>query len=169
MTSKSKSKNLSTSVESDDHEQAGRKPLLVILDSHGIIFRSYYALRDVITVRRTGEPVAAVYGYANSLLTVFDELKPTHVIAAWDASSETFRKAVDERYKANRPPTPEDLIPQFDRIREILDAFHIPLVERDGYEADDVLGTFARQAVDQGIETVTVSYTHLTLPTIYSE
>ncbi len=157
MTSKSKSKNRSNSLESDDREQADRKPLLVILDSHGIIFRSYYALRDVITVRRTGEAVAAVYGYANSLLTVFDELKPTHVIAAWDASSETFRKAVDERYKANRPPTPEDLIPQFDRIREILEAFHIPLVERDGYEADDVLGTFARQAVEQGIETVIVT------------
>ena len=76
-----------------------RKPLLVILDSHGIIFRSFYALRDILTVRRTGEPVAAVFGYANSLLTVFNELEPTHVIAAWDASSETFRKELDERAK----------------------------------------------------------------------
>ncbi len=134
-----------------------RKPLLVILDSHGIIFRSYYALRDVLTVRRTGEPVAAVFGYANSLLTVFTELQPTHVIAAWDASSETFRKGVDDRYKATRRPTPDDLVPQFDRVRDILDAFHIPLVERAGYEADDILGTFARQAAAQGIETVIVT------------
>jgi DNA polymerase-1 len=129
----------------------------VILDSHGIIFRSYYALRDVLTVRRTGEPVAAVFGYANSLLTVFTELQPTHVIAAWDASSETFRKEKDARYKATRRPTPEDLIPQFDRVRELLDAFHIPLVERAGYEADDVLGTFARQAAARGIETIIVT------------
>jgi len=130
---------------------------LVILDSHGIIFRSYYALKDVLTVRRTGEPVAAVFGYANSLLTVFDELKPTHVIAAWDASSETFRKDMDERYKAQREPTPDDLIPQFDRVRQLLEAFHIPLVERPGYEADDILGTFAKQASERGIETIIVT------------
>jgi len=138
-------------------EEVERKPLLVILDSHGIIFRSYYALRDVLTVRRTGEPVAAVFGYANSLLTVFNDLQPTHVIAAWDASSETFRKQTDERYKANREPTPEELVPQFDRVRELLDAFHIPLVERPGYEADDILGTFARQAAAQGIDTIIVT------------
>ncbi|PKB56599.1 MAG: DNA polymerase I [SAR202 cluster bacterium Casp-Chloro-G1] len=128
-----------------------------MLDSHGIIFRSYYALRDVLTVRRTGEPVAAVFGYANSLLTVFNDLQPTHVIAAWDASSETFRKQTDERYKANREATPEELVPQFDRVRELLDAFHIPLVERPGYEADDILGTFARQAAAQGIDTIIVT------------
>jgi len=138
-------------------EEVARKPLLVILDSHGIIFRSYYALRDVLTVRRTGEPVAAVFGYANSLLTVFNDLQPTHVIAAWDASSETFRKQTDERYKANREATPEELVPQFDRVRELLDAFHIPLVERPGYEADDILGTFARQAAAQGIDTIIVT------------
>ena len=153
----------STAQQSSDaaadpgEESTERKPLLVILDSHGIIFRSYYALRDVLTVRRTGEPVAAVFGYANSLLTVFNELKPTHVIAAWDASSATFRKDVDDRYKATRRPTPDDLLPQFDRVRDILDAFHIPLVERPGYEADDILGTFARQAADQGIDTVIVT------------
>ena len=151
------SKQTSTPDSPADGAEAGRKPRLVILDSHGIIFRSYYALRDVLTVRRTGEPVAAVFGYANSLLTVFNELQPTHVIAAWDASSETFRKQVDDRYKAHRPPTPEDLVPQFDRVRELLDAFHIPLVERAGFEADDILGTFAKQATEQGIETIIVT------------
>jgi DNA polymerase I len=143
----------STSEPTEDD----RPPRLVILDSHGIIFRSYYALKDVLTVRRTGEPVAAVFGYANSLLTVFSELQPTHVIAAWDASSDTFRKELDDRYKAHRDPTPTDLIPQFDRVRELLAAFQIPLVERPGYEADDVLGTFARQASEQGIETIIVT------------
>lgn len=146
-----------TATDGADSAATERKPLLVILDSHGIIFRSFYALRDVLTVRRTGEPVAAVFGYANSLLTVFNELKPTHVIAAWDASAETFRKQVDENYKATRRATPDELVPQFDRVRELLDAFHIPLVERAGFEADDILGTFARQAADQGIDTVIVT------------
>ncbi|MGE3857557.1 MAG: DNA polymerase I [Dehalococcoidia bacterium] len=138
-------------------EGAAEKPLLVILDSHGIIFRSYFALRDVLTVRRTGEPVAAVFGYANSVLTVFNELKPTYVIAAWDASEQTFRKERDERYKATRAETPDDLIPQFDRVRQLLDAFRIPVVEKMGYEADDVLGTLASQAVDAGLDVVIVT------------
>ena len=145
------------SEQGSEPSSTERKPLLVILDSHGIIFRSFYALRDILTVRRTGEPVAAVFGYANSLLTVFNELQPTHVIAAWDASSETFRKDLDDQYKATRRETPDELVPQFERVRELLDAFHIPLVERAGYEADDILGTFARQAADQGIDTVIVT------------
>jgi len=135
----------------------GDEPLLVILDSHGIIFRSYYALRDVLPPTRTQEPISAVYGYANSLLTVFRELKPTHVIAAWDASEDTFRKVKDERYKAQREATPDDLIPQFNRIRELLAAFRIPLVEKMGYEADDVLGTLAEQAHEQGLPVIIVT------------
>ena len=138
-------------------EPSSETPLLVILDSHGIIFRSYFALRDVLTVRRTGEPVAAVFGYANSILTVFNELHPTHVIAAWDASEDTFRKERDDRYKAQRPPTPDDLVPQFDRVRQLLDAFHIPLIEQRGYEADDVVGTLAQQAAERGVEVVIVT------------
>ncbi|MQC18381.1 MAG: DNA polymerase I [Chloroflexi bacterium] len=133
------------------------QPLLVILDSHGIIFRSYFALRDVLPPTRTQEPISAVYGYANSLLTVFRELKPTHVIAAWDASEDTFRKVKDDRYKAHREATPDDLIPQFDRIRELLAAFRIPLVEKQGYEADDVLGTLAEQAHEQGLPVIIVT------------
>ena len=111
----------------------------------------------MLTVRRTGEPVAAVFGYANSLLTVLNELEPTHIIAAWDASSITFRKELDERYKATRAPTPEDLVPQFDRVRELLDAFRIPLVELAGYEADDILGTLADQAAEAGVEVIIVT------------
>ena len=93
---------------------SGRPDLLVILDSHGIIYRSYFALRDTFasTVRRTGEPVWAVYGYANSLLYVLDELHPTHIIAAWDGPDPTFRHEADADYKATRQPMPDDLKPQ---------------------------------------------------------
>ena len=108
-------------------------------------------------MRRTGEPVAAVFGYANSILTVFNELHPMYVIAAWDASEQTFRKERDPRYKAQRPETPPDLVPQFDRVRQLLDAFRIPVVEKVGYEADDVLGTLAAQAVEAGLDVVIVT------------
>lgn len=136
---------------------AVRSPLLVILDSHGIIFRSYFAMRDTLTIGHSGEPVWAVYGYANSLLAVLNELRPTHVIAAWDASEETFRKQEDERYKAHREPTPADLHSQIDRVRELLEAIAVPRIEALGYEADDVLGTLAAQAVAAGIDTVLVT------------
>ena len=136
-----------------------RPDLLVILDSHGIIYRSYFALRDTFasTLRRTGEPVWAVYGYANSLLYTLDELHPTHVIAAWDGPEPTFRHEADVTYKATREPMPDDLKPQLGRVRELLDAFRIPIVEAPGYEADDVLGTLATQAKAVDVETVLVT------------
>jgi DNA polymerase-1 len=146
-----------TTPDTAQPAEGATKPLLVILDSHGIIFRSYFALRDVLTTRRTGEPVAAVFGYANSLLTVFNEIKPTHVIAAWDAPHRTFREERDVRYKATRPAIPDDLPPQIERVRELLEAFRIPLIEKNGYEADDVVGTLACQAAERGIDTVIVT------------
>ena len=136
-----------------------RPDLLVILDSHGIIYRSYFALRDTfaITLRRTGEPVWAVYGYANSLLYVLDELHPTHIIAAWDGPEPTFRHKADANYKATREPMPDDLRPQVERVRDLLNAFSIPIVEAPGYEADDVLGTLSVQAKTAGVETILVT------------
>ncbi len=132
-------------------------PLLVIFDSHGIIYRSYFALRDVLTVRRTGEAVAAVFGYANSLLHVLEELQPQYVIAAWDAPEPTFRHDADANYKATRLPMPDDLRPQLGRVRQMLDAFRIPIIEAPGYEADDVVGTIAAQAAAEGIEVIVIT------------
>ena len=134
-----------------------RAPLLVILDSHGIIFRSYFALQDTLTTRQGGEPVWAVYGYANSLLYVLRELEPTHVIAAWDAPEPTFRHEADASYKATRAPMPDDLPSQIERVRQLLNAFSIPVVEAGGYEADDVVGTLAGDAVRAGVETIIVT------------
>jgi len=134
-----------------------RKPLLAILDSHGIIFRSYFALRDSLSVRATGEPSWAVYGFANSLLYALNELKPTHVVAAWDGPQRTFRHEADANYKATRRPMPDDLPSQIVRVRSLLDAFRVPVVEVPGYEADDVVGTLARQAHEQGIDVVVLT------------
>ncbi|MEX2080859.1 MAG: DNA polymerase I, partial [Dehalococcoidia bacterium] len=128
---------------------------LVILDSHGILYRAFFALGQSDNPLRTskGEVSFAVYGYAESLLLVLERLKPTHILAAWDSAGKTFRHEASEDYKATRRETPSDLIPQMVRVREMLDAFNIPVFEIPGFEADDVVGTLAKQAADQGIET----------------
>ncbi len=138
---------------------ADRSPLLVVLDSHGIVFRSYFAMRESspLKIQRTGEPVWAVYGYANSLLYVLNELAPTHLVAAWDAPEPTFRHLADENYKATRPSIPDDLPSQIERVRQLLDAFRIPIMEAAGYEADDVAGALAEQASAAGVDTVIVT------------
>ena len=126
---------------------------LVILDGHGIIFRAYFAMREPLVVKHSGEVVSAVYGFANTLLRVVDELHPTHVILTMDTPAPTFRHEADATYKAHRPDMPADLPPQIDRCREVARAFNIPILEADGFEADDVLATLADQAVDADMET----------------
>ena len=133
------------------------KPLLVLLDGHGIIHRAYHAVKGALTVRTTGEVVTAVYGLANTLLSVLQELKPTHIAVALDKGKPTLRIEKDASYKAHRPEMPDDLRVQMDRCRQFIEAFSIPIYELEGYEADDVLGALARQAAEQGIETYIVS------------
>jgi len=133
------------------------KPLLVLIDGHGIIHRAYHAVKVPLTVRSTGEVVTAVYGFANTLLSVFQELKPTHVAVVLDKGKPTLRIAKDATYKAHRPEMPDDLRVQIDRCREFIEAFDIPIYELEHYEADDVLGALVRQAVEQSVETYLVS------------
>jgi DNA polymerase-1 len=131
---------------------------LVILDGHGIIHRAYWGNRDhPLSVRRTGETVTAVFGFANTLLSVLKSLQPTHIAVAMDAPGPTFRHEKAETYKAHRPPMPDDLSNQFSRVREVIQAFNIPIYELTGYEADDVLGSLARQAKALGVETYLVT------------
>jgi DNA polymerase-1 len=131
------------------------KPRLVVLDSHGILYRAFFAFansdRPLMTSK--GELTFAVHGYAETLIRVLDLLKPTHICAAWDAHGKTFRHEASEAYKATRRETPSELLKQMARVREMLDAFNIPIFEVPGYEADDVAGTIARRAAEQGIET----------------
>ncbi len=135
------------------------RPRLVILDSHGILFRAFFALGSVPNplTSSKGEPTYATYGYAESLIRVLEMLEPTHVVAAWDAGGKTFRHEASEVYKATRRETPPDLLPQMERVREMLDCFSIPVFEFPGYEADDVAGTISRRAAEQGIETYLVT------------
>jgi DNA polymerase-1 len=138
---------------------SGGKPRLVILDSHGILFRAFFALGSVPNplTSSKGEPTYATYGYAESLLRVLEVLDPTHIVAAWDAGGKTFRHEASEAYKATRRETPSDLLPQMRRVREMLDCFNIPVFEMPGFEADDIAGTISRITAEQGIETYIVT------------
>ncbi len=133
-----------------------KKPLFVVFDGHALIHRAYHALPP-FTVRKTGEVVGAVYGFASILMKVINDLQPTHYAIAFDKAGPTFRHKMDDQYKATRPETPSDLVGQFNRVRELVEAFNIPIFEMDGYEADDVLGTLSRQATEQGIDTIIVT------------
>ena len=131
------------------------KTRLVVLDSHGILFRAFFAMAysDNPLMTSKGELTFATHGYAETLIRVLDQLKPSHICAAWDAHGPTFRHEASAAYKATRRETPSDLLIQMKRVREMLDAFGIPVFEMPGFEADDVAGTIAKRVAAQGIET----------------
>lgn len=131
-----------------------RERRAVLLDGHAIIFRAYYAMRDPLRHKETGENTTAPYGFVNTLRSVLDDLKPTHMALALDVSDDTtFRKQMYEPYKAHRDEAPDDFPQSVARCRQIAEAFSIPIYEAEGYEADDVLATLADQAAATGIET----------------
>jgi DNA polymerase-1 len=134
---------------------SNQKPRLVILDSHGILFRAFFAFgnSDKPLMTSKGELTFATHGYAETLIRVLDQLHPTHICAAWDAGGKTFRHEASEAYKATRRETPAELLVQMQRVREMLEAFNIPIYEMQGFEADDVAGTIARMASAEGVET----------------
>jgi len=133
-----------------------KKPLLVLFDGNALIHRAFHALPP-LTVSKTGEMVSAVYGFALMLLKVINELKPSHYAIAFDKAAPTFRHQMFEQYKAQRPPTPDELVNQLGRVRQLVEAFHIPIFELEGYEADDLLGTLSQQASNQDIDAIIVT------------
>src|SRR3989344_1859051 len=116
---------------------------LILIDSHAIIHRAYHALPPFTSPK--GEPTGAVYGFTSILLRILRELKPDCIAAAFDLPGPTFRHIAYERYKAQRPETPSDLSSQFSKVKEILTAFGIPVFEKEGFEADDVIGTISKK------------------------
>jgi DNA polymerase-1 len=133
-----------------------KKPRLVLFDGNALVHRAFHALPP-LTVGKTGEMVSAVYGFALMLLKAISELKPTHYAIAFDTKAPTFRHQLFDQYKAQRPPTPDELVNQLGRVRQLVEAFNIPIFELDGYEADDALGTLSRQASKQDIDTIIVT------------
>jgi DNA polymerase-1 len=135
---------------------AKEKPLLLLFDGNALVHRAFHALPP-LTQPKTGELVNAVYGFASTLLKVFADFKPTHWAVAFDRPTPTFRHEMFEEYKAQRPAMPEELKGQIKKVHQLVEAFHIPVFEIDGFEADDVLGTLSKQANEQGIETIIVT------------
>ncbi len=125
---------------------------IVLIDGHALVFRAFHALPTFTSPK--GELVNAVYGFASMLFKACRELKPRYVAATFDTSSQTFRRASYEAYKATRGPQPEGLGPQFGHVYRLLEAMNIPVFKLEGYEADDLLGTLSRQAAEKALDVV---------------
>jgi DNA polymerase-1 len=128
---------------------------LYLIDGSGFIFRAFHALPPMN--RSDGTPVNAVLGFVNMLLRLLTEFGVARIAVVFDAKGDNFRNVIYPEYKANRTAPPEELIPQFGLIREATEAFCLPQVELDGFEADDLIATYTRLAVEQGDEVVIVS------------
>ena len=135
---------------------AERQPLLMIMDGHAMVHRSFRAISTQrnLTVSATGEDTTGVYGFTNVFLRALQEWNPAYCAIAFDTSAPTFRHQQFEEYKAQRPPTPPELRPQFDRVKQLMAAFGVPVFELDGWEADDVIGTLTQQAEAAGVDSV---------------
>ncbi len=127
---------------------------LYLIDGHALAYRMYFALTAGGSSARwqtsKGEPTAGTYGFARELLRIIEQEKPDYIAVAFD-TGKTFRDKIFPAYKGTRAKMPDDLSPQIGRIRAMIDAFNIPRLEMEGYEADDVLGSIARTAVEQGL------------------
>ena len=145
----------------DTTSEIGPDSVLTLIDGSGYIFRAFFAIRG-LNRKSDGLPVNAVSGFCNMLYKLLTDEKshveqPTHLAVIFDASSKTFRNEIYPDYKAQRPPPPEDLIPQFPLIREATLAFGVPAIEMLGYEADDLIATYAKMAVEKGAKVKIVS------------
>ena len=129
-------------------------PTLYLIDGHALAYRMYFALTAGGGSQRwqnsKGEPTAGIYGFARELVRVLEQEKPEYLAVAFDVGK-TFRDDIFPEYKGTREKMPDDLRPQIERIRQMVDMFNIPRLEMDGYEADDVLGSAARIAAKKGL------------------
>lgn len=125
---------------------------LFLLDAMALIYRAHFAFSKNPRINSKGLNTGAPFGFTNSLYEILDKRKPTHIAVAFDTSAPTFRHEQYEAYKANREETPEDIRIGTPIVKDIVRAFNIPVLELDGYEADDIIGTFAKKAAREGFE-----------------
>jgi DNA polymerase-1 len=141
-------------VKSYDHPKAPPRHVFLI-DGSGFIFRAFHALPPM--TRPDGTPVNAVYGFTTMVMKLIEETDADHIAVVFDTARRTFRNDIYPDYKAHRPPPPDELIPQFDLVREATRALGVASVEKEGFEADDLIATYARQAREAGAEVTIVS------------
>ncbi|MGQ9656535.1 MAG: DNA polymerase I [Fimbriimonadales bacterium] len=130
--------------------QAKRRPTLVIIDGHSLLYRGFYATRPLTT--SDGTPTNAVYAFTNMLLSLLERVQPDALVVAFDAPAPTFRHEAFADYKAHRRETPEAFRPQVELTRQLLQAMGVPTLSEEGFEADDLVGALARYAVEQGYD-----------------
>ncbi|RME70547.1 MAG: DNA polymerase I, partial [Chloroflexi bacterium] len=132
-----------------------KNPTLVLIDGHALAYRAYFGMPATFSTS-AGEPTHAVYGFTNMLLAVWHEYDPDYFIVTFDRG-DTFRHQMYPHYKATREKMPDDLRGQIERIEQLVRAFNMPVFTKDGYEADDLLGTLSAQAAAQGIRALIVT------------
>lgn len=144
---------------------------LFLLDAYALIYRAYFAFSKTPLVNSKGQNVSAVSGFTSTLFDLMRREKPTHIAVVFDAAAETTRAAEHSFYKANRQEMPEDIQTAVPYIKEIIKAFHIPILEYDGYEADDIIGTVAKQKEEEGYTVFMVTpdkdYAQLVSPNVF--
>ena len=126
-----------------------------LIDGSSFLFRAFHAIP--VLNRPDGTPINAVLGFTNMLMKLLDDTDASHIAVIFDSARKTFRNEIDPDYKANRPEPPDELIPQFPLVREATRAFNVESIEMPGYEADDLIATYARQAEAAGAEVTIVS------------
>ena len=131
------------------------KNKIALIDGYGFVFRAFHALPPMTRV--DGTPIGAVYGFTNMIIKLLANLDASHIAIVFDSGSKTFRNDIFPEYKANRPPCPDELKPQFSIIREVAEALNLSILERVGFEADDLIATVAKQASRKGFEVLVVS------------
>ncbi len=134
---------------------AKKSEKLVLVDGSGYIFRAFHGLP--MMTRPDGTPINAVFGFTKMLLKLTEDLKPSHVVVIFDAGRVTFRNDIYPEYKANRSEPPEELVPQFPLVREAAKAMSLPVLEMPGFEADDLIASFARAAENQNMSSLIIS------------
>src|SRR5438093_4746307 len=137
-------------------ETTDQSKTLVLVDGHALVHRAFHAIPASFMTSR-GEPTNAVYGFTSTLLTVLQEQHPEYCAVAFDRSAPTYRHTAYPDYKATRPRMSDDLRQQFQRVRQVVRALNIPIFEQDGFEADDILGCLARQAENEGVDSLIVT------------
>ena len=134
---------------------AAERKIIYLVDGSSYIFRAFHALPPM--TRPDGTPVNAVYGFTNMLTKLAEDTGAEYMAVLFDSARKTFRNEVYAEYKAHRPPPPEDLVPQFALIREATDACNLPSLEMPGFEADDLIATLARMAIEREYDVTIVS------------
>jgi len=133
------------------------KSLLFLLDGMALAYRAHFAFINSNLRNSEGIPTGPILGFANTLEKMLEQEKPSHIAVVWDTHAPTFRHEMDEEYKANRPPQPEELTIGIPLIKEMIEAYGITNLEQDGYEADDIIGTLANRANAEDVDVYLVT------------